>query len=322
MKKSLTAGASALALVASAASVALIGGSTAGHAAGTPSSAFAIELTAAENDIIARDAVAFVESTDGSPVSNSAGSAPDNPLGLTLDVLAVEAENGHARAEVANVNLNLVGALIAQDPTGLGEQGFEALGEACENVPAAVAPLDDALAQILDPVGTSLQDLFGELGAGTEDTPLTLDLLEGLELPDNLEDVNLEAIIGGVCDALAGAGAIDLGVIEAECNGDSGTGTIAAAGLSAFETVVDNLANSALGIEGVAVITPNRQTANADGTFTVDGLHVNVLDQIDLTVASATCGEVTRDVPDQPDGPDGPDAPAPTPVEANLPVTG
>lgn len=322
MKKSLTAAVSALALVASAASVALIGGSVASHAAGTPSSAFALELRVAGNDIIARDMVASVESTDGSLVTDEAASVPDNPLGLNLGLFQVEAENGRASASVADLELNLVGALIENDPTGLGAEGFAALGDACNNVAAAVAPLDEALTQITGPAGTTLQELFGQLGAGTADTPLTLDLLEGLELPQNLEDVNLQNIVGGLCDVLEGLGAIDIGAIQAECNGDSGTGTIALAGLGQeFQTVVDNIANSALGIEDVAMITPNRQTANPDGTFTVDGLHVDLFDgQLELTVASATCGEVTADQPDRPDGPK--DAPTPKPVPGDLPVTG
>ncbi|QYJ05509.1 hypothetical protein KUV85_07480 [Nocardioides panacisoli] len=319
MKKSLTAGLSALALAASAASVALIGGSTASQAAGTPSSAYALELTAAGNDIIAADTVSVV-STDGSPVTNQGGGVPDNPLGLNLDLLTVEAENGRASSEVAGVRLNLVGALIAQDPTGQGQAFFDQLGTACGDLASELAALDQALNQITAPLGDALQDLFEQVDQGTQDTPLLASVLAGLELPENLDDVQLENIVNGLCDVLEGAGAIDLGVIQAECNGDTGTANIAGAGLSAFRTVVDTIANSALGLEDVAEITTNRQTANADGTFTVEGLHVDLFDgQIELTVASATCGEVTRDTPDSPDQPD---APSPTPVPTNLPVTG
>jgi hypothetical protein len=322
MMKSLAAAGGVLVLVAAGATVALVGGSGTAAAAGTPSSAFALELRAAGNDVIARDMVASVESTDGALVTSEAGAVPDNPLGLGLGVFQVEAENGRASASVAELRLDLVGALIENDPTGLGAEGFAALGDACDDVAAAVAPLDDALAQVTGPAGTTLQELFGQLGAGTADTPLTLDLLEGLQLPQNLEDVNLQNIVGGLCDVLEGVGAIDLGAIQAECNGDSGTSTIAVAGLGQeFQTVVDNIANSALGIDDVAVITPNRQTANPDGTFTVDGLHVDLFDgQLELTVASATCGEVTADAPPPPKGPK--EAPAPNPVPGDLPVTG
>jgi hypothetical protein len=59
----------------------------------------------------------------------------------------------------------------------------------------------------------------------------------------------------------------------------------------------------------------NTQTANADGTFTVTALELDLLDTIHIDVASATCGRVTTDGPT-------PTAPSPKPIKTNVPVTG
>ena len=90
---------------------------------------------------------------------------------------------------------------------------------------------------------------------------------------------------------------------------------------SLFSTVAEAVAKgSKVSIPGVLTITANRQTKNANGTFTVDGLVVELLGQETLTITSATCGNVTsRKAPHLPHEHS---APTPHPVHGNAPVTG
>ncbi len=303
MKKSLTAAAGALALVAAAASVALIGGAGTATAAGNPSSAYGIAATG----FLPIEATPVVESTDGSLVKDSLVTVPENPL-LAAGIMEVSAENGAATATVADLGVG--DGLLSQLPQELRSE----LGDEC----AALAEQVD-LSQVTGPIDqqllTPLEQLLDELAAATTDTPLDLSALAALDLtavtPDSL---------AGLCDVLSGeTGLVNATAIEASCSGDTGTTTIAdLAALGLPIEVNTDQPNTSVGIEGVVNLTINRQTQNADGTFTVDALVLDLLGQQEIVLASATCGDVTADQPPK----EPKEAPAPKPVPGDLPVTG
>jgi hypothetical protein len=305
MKKSLTAGVGALTLVASAATVALVGGAGTASAAGNPSSAFGIEATG----FLPIEATPVVESTDGSLVEDSAATFPENPL-LTGGIMEVSAQNGAASATVADLQVG--DGLLSQLPPEVTEP----LGTACDDLTASL-PLGDVTGPVNQDLLGNVETILDELSNSTAGTPLDLSALAALELDDLLPTE-----LSGLCDVLSGeSGLVNATAIEASCTGDTGAATIAdltAIGLP-LEVNTDR-PNTAVGIEGVVTATVNRQTQNANGTFTVDALVLELLGQQEIVVASATCGEVTADEPDSPDEPG--DAPTPTPVPGDLPVTG
>lgn len=295
MKRHLSAVAAALLLTGAAASVALIGGSSTSSAAGAPSSAYGIAISGA----LPLAPTPAVVSEDGRLVSDSAASIPDNPL-LGGGVLEVGAENGYARAALADLAVG--DGILDLLPVDLAEQ----LQPVCDALGAV--PLD----QVTDPItglllpGT-LQDVLDQLP-----TPVDLGAVTALDLGDLLpEDLT------GLCDLLAGdVGLVGASAIEARCQGHTGTTTIADLTALGLPVQIDtSQANATTAIPGVLSLTVNRQTENTDGTFTVDALVLDLFDQVEVVVASATCGRVT-------DRRDPTDAPSPTPVETRLPVTG
>lgn len=307
IKRLLAPAAGALLLVTGTASVALVGGGAA-SAAGTPSSAFGIELVAADTPVI--EAMPAVESTDGSLVKDSLVGLPDNPV-ASGGVVNVSAKNGEATASVTDLAVG--DGLLAQLPAELTTQ----LDAACQQIATALDPatgqIDDS---VLGPLLTQLDGALDTIASSSADSPIDLGALGALDI-SKLTDLQLD----GLCDVLAGNQAVvSADTVVAECNGDSGTTTIT--DISALGLPVDvdtDEANKSVEIPGVAKLTINEQIPNADGTFTVNALHVSLFDQIDLTVSSATCGEVTRDViKDQSPA----EAPAPSPVHDHVAVTG
>lgn len=298
MKKTRTLAsvAGALALATGAASVALLGGGNA-VAAGTPSSAYGLDLTLAGNAIL--DQMPKVESTDGSAIEDSLADVPLAPV-AEAGVAVVSAENGAARASVADLGVVLLDGQLAALDT-LGEQ----LAPLCDVLDQI--PLADAVNQV---TGTLQTSLLGPL-ADALNPAIDLSLLTALDLEELLPEQ-----LGDLCDFALSGNLVGASAIVAECSGDTGTTTIEGLNGLIGSLVDTNEPNSSIAIDGVVEVTVNRQTANADGTFTVDALYVNLLDQIELTVASATCGEVTGDTTDPSD------APTPTPIETNVPVTG
>jgi hypothetical protein len=307
MKKTrtLASAAGALVLVTGTASLALLGGGAA-SAAGNPSSAFGLELVIAGTPVI--DALPAVESTDGKVVTDSLIGLPDNPV-VSGGVVNVSAENGKASSSVTDLGVG--DGLLAALPAEITDQ----LGTVCTTLTDALDPLTGAIDDTL--LGTLLPTIGGlldQISAATEGTPLDLGLLGALDLSE-LTSLQL----GGLCDVLSGDDQlVGADAVVAECNGDTGTTTITDLGVLGLPVDIDvSEPNATLDVAGLVTVTANRHTANADGTFTVDALHVSLLGQIELTVASATCGEVTSD-----GDPDPSDAPTPTPVETNVPVTG
>lgn len=299
MKRHISAVTGALLLTAAAASVALIGGSSTSSAAGSPSSAYGIAATGA----FPFEPTPYVVSEDGSLVTDSAGSAPENPL-LTLGLLEVSAENGAASSRV--VDLAVGDGILDNLPEELATQ----LQPVCDGLDQI--PLD----QVTDPVTGeilegALEDALNEINANAD--PLDISAITALDLSELLPDQ-----LSGLCNLLAGdGGLVGAGIIEASCQGHTGTTTIT--GLTALglpSEIGTEAVGDSLTVPGVLSLTVNRQTENANGTFTVDALVLSLFDQEEIVIASATCGRVTSREPN-PTNP-----PSPTPVETNFPVTG
>ncbi|MCX6399483.1 MAG: hypothetical protein NTX33_06095 [Propionibacteriales bacterium] len=300
--RTLASVASALVLVTGGASLALIGGGGTAVAAGQPSSAFGLELNLAGNAVI--DRTPFVESTDGAPVTDSVIDLPVDPL-LDAGLITASAENGAAESSVANLDVVLLdGPLAALDT--LGEQ----LAPLCDVLDQI--PVDDLTGVLTGPNGNLLPDLLGPVVEAL-DPAIDLSLLTALDLSDVTSGQ-----LGDLCDFATTGNLLGADAVTASCTGDTGNTVIEGTNGLVGSLIDTNTPNSSVAIPGVVEVTVNRQTANADGTFTVDAIYVNLLDQLELTVASATCGEVDGD--EETDDPS--DAPTPTPIETNVPVTG
>lgn len=138
-------------------------------------------------------------------------------------------------------------------------------------------------------------------------------------------------------------GGLSVKVLEVACEGDTGTVSLVDADLNGTPIVIpppdQNPVNEEIAIPGVATITYNQQITNPDGTFTVNGLVIDLLDSTQvITLGSATCGG-PGDGGDDDGGADdggaddggaddggaddgGPDATEPAPITTGLPVTG
>lgn len=298
--------AGALALVTGVASVALVGGGDA-VAAGKPSSAFGASLTIANNSVI--DPLPLVTSTDGKLVEDSVVALPQNPV-VTGGIINASAQNGNAKSSVTNLGVG--DGLLAQLPDALKTP----LNQACTQLVTALDPVTNAINQaVLNQLLPQIDTVLQQISDATDGSPLDLSALGALDLT-KLTDAKQ---LAGLCDVLSGkAKAVGADAVIAECNGTTGTTTVT--GLKALGLPVDvgvNEVNKKIKVSELLTVTVNRQTKNADGTFTVDALNVNLLGgQVDLTIASATCGDVGGKINDQTD------APSPTPTQANVPVTG
>jgi hypothetical protein len=304
MKKTRTLAsvASALVLVGGGASLALLGGGGTAVAAGTPSSAFGLELNLAGNAAI--PPTPFVESTDGTLVTNSLIDLPVAPL-LDAGLVNASAENGKAEASVANLDVVLLeGPLAALDT--LGEQ----LAPLCDVLDQI--PVDQLTGALTGPNGNLLPDLLGPVVEALNPA-IDLSLLTALDLSDVTSGQ-----LGDLCDFATTGTLLGADAVTASCNGQTGNTVIEGTNGLVGSLIDTNTPNSSVAIPGVVEVTVNRQTKNADGTFTVDAIYVNLLDQLELTVASATCGLVSDD--EETDDPS--DAPSPTPIESHVPVTG
>lgn len=305
MKRELKAALGATALLAGAASVALVGGVTTGSAAGTPSSAYGIEGTG----LVPIPKTPHVISTDGTEKSSSA--IPVNiPDLLDVGVINATAANDHATSSVASVGLTAK----ALSDAGLSS----ALQPVLAPIKAGCDQLATALQAVTTPLSTELANLANQLGAGAG-VPLT-----GNNLVQNtvlLGDLN------ATCAAVGNLNAelISIGAVTAQCTGRTGSSNVAPIKLLGLPVSLPEGVNQALSSGALnPLVQPlmtnlklNTQTNNADGTFTVTALELDLLGQIHLTVGSVTCGRVTTDGP-TPTVP----APKPKPIKTNVPVTG
>ncbi|WP_183093876.1 choice-of-anchor P family protein [Nocardioides stalactiti] len=301
MNRTVSAAAGGLLLCAAPASVALIGGAGTSTAAGTASSAYGIRATGA----LPIPATPEVVSHDGSLVTDSLASAPDNPL-LELGLLEVSARDGQAGATVADLG---VGAgILAMLPEDLATQ----LQPVCEGL--GQVPLEEVTDPVTgDLLEGALEDALNQVGGSS---PIDLGAVTALDL-----GALLPAELTGVCDLIAGdVGLAEATAVEATCTGHRGDTRIADLTALGLPVEIDTEeANATTEIPGVLTLTVNRQTDNPDGTFTVDALVLDLFGQEEVVVASATCGRVTRD---EPEDPEDSDPPSPTPVVTDLPVTG
>jgi hypothetical protein len=160
--------------------------------------------------------------------------------------------------------------------------------------------------------------------------------------------VNLSKLTGMVATPVLTATAI-----EAKCDGDKVSSSLAKASIGGKALDVAGPANTTVGVPGLASVTLNKQTKNTDGSVTVTAIEINVdgIQKVDL--ASVTCAVGTGGAPapaptTTPTSPtsrttpgtktptatsvghspagDKPDAngkaPVPTPVKSHLDVTG
>lgn len=313
-KRHLAPLAGALVLVAGAAtSAAVLTGGTA-TAAGSPSSAFGLELSIAGNGVIPRTPA--VSSTDGSLKTDSLIGLPTNPV-ASGGIVNASAQNGAASASVTDlaVGEGLIKTLKLPD------SATQQLKSGCTQLTTALEAITGPVGDALDTILPQLQGGLDQVADATKGTPLNLSALGALDITKLTDPEQLKAL----CDVLTGdLKVVGAGAVEARCTGNTGTTTIANLKALGLPVNVDTKkANQSVkvfdvpGVPPVVELVVNRQTANADGTFTVDALYVNILDQVKLTVASATCGNVTSDKAPVPG-----DAPAPKPVKEHVAVTG
>jgi len=231
----------------------------------------------------------YVESTDGQQ-HETGGNLPENPL-LTGQLVYLSAGDDEAAVRIANLTFG--GALAQLPPEATA--GIEQLQAACA-----------AFEQ--EPPG-ELPPIFENLPGGVLETPTPEDA--AAFCTQLLDDEILNAA--------------ELRALNVSCDGDRGA--VEVAGASVLGADAPGLTGpvdpdtTLLPAESPLQITLNRQTQNADGSFTVDGLVLTAGPggEGEVVLASTTCGEpiATPRVTDDP-----PPAPAPTPVPADIPVTG
>lgn len=267
---------------AATAIVALVAGTTVGHAEATTSSAYGLSATG----FLPIEPTPQVESTDGTQQTASELEIPENPL-LALKAATVTAADNSASVELLNFAL-LPGA----------------------ELPAELAPLQDGLNQLSEGLAP-----LCDAGNPVEQfppNPITDGLPEGVT--EQLDPQKL-------CDTLDGEFPAVLGIdlIKVACTGK--TGTLEIANLTVLGqpiTIPGTEPNTEIPVDPLANITINKQTENDDGSFTVEGVVIDVGDGAEvITLGSATCGGAGGSAP-----PSGPTATAPAPVTTGLPVTG
>lgn len=267
---------------AATAIVALVVGTTVGHAEATTSSAYGLGAEGA----VPIEPTPQVESTDGTPQTSSELQIPDNPL-IALEVAKVSAAENTASVELVNFAL-LPGA----------------------ELPEQLAPLKDALNQLAE----GLEQVCGSGNPVEQFPPNPITDALPKEVTEQLDPQKL-------CDGLAGEFPAVLGIdlIKVACTGK--TGTVEVANLTVLGqpvTIPGPEANTEIPADPLANITINKQTENEDGSFTVEGVVLNVGDGAEvITLGSATCGGAGGSTP-----PSGPTATPPAPVTTGLPVTG
>ncbi|HWU21976.1 MAG TPA: hypothetical protein VN088_10640 [Nocardioides sp.] len=308
-KRQLAAIGGTLALVTAGASVALVGGLSSSSAAEAPSSAYGLTATGP----IPIKKTPTVTSTTGALVSDSLVGLPSNPL-LSGGVLNVRAKNGFAHSDVTDLSVigNGLNGLSSQLSTLTSQ--LQKICPTVQQIPIGqlTTAVDGATGKIdVSLLGPILNAVAG--GTGIDLTGVTAIDLSQL-LPTDLS---------GLCDVLAGtAGVVGADAVTTECHGS--TGTVGIANLSALglPVVVDTTKKNltVVDIPGVVKVEINRQVTNSDGSFTVDGILIDlpILQKQEIVVTSATCGNVSHRTVPTPTS----NAPTPTPTHTRAPVTG
>jgi len=282
MRRDLKALAGTAVVVTATASFAVLAGSSAVDARTTTSSAYGIAAAGA----LPLDKTPYVESGDGSTVTTSEVELPDNPL-LSLRAATVTAGNDSASVELLNV--------------GVGEGGLDQLPEppqelkdACANLPASPSTDDLPLDQL-------------------PEIPIP-----GFPSPDELPASDLQEL----CNVLLTPpdSVLSVDAVHVFCQGD--TGAVEVADLKVLGQAVNipsTAPNTSLPANPLVGLTLNKQTKHADGSFTVEGLVIDLGDGSQtITLGSATCAKPAATHSPSPT----PTAPSPTPVVTTHPVTG
>lgn len=252
------------------------------------SSAYGIALSGGGQEVIPPSPT--VQSPDGKN-QTTGGEIPDNPL-LSGGALTLSAGNDKASVKVTDLT---IGGVLDQLPQEV-KDGLTQLQASCDGI--GQLPVDEVTDQ--------LDSVLGQLPVPLPPTPTADDLTEFCN-----------GLFDGDVASLA-----EVDAVQVSCSGDRGTVTLTgASSVLTSELPIDGDVepNTALLPDNPLLdITLNRQSRNSDGSFTVDGVVVNLADgQGELVLASTTCAEVAADRGDRP-----PTAPRPTPVPRNVPVTG
>jgi hypothetical protein len=254
-------------------------------AGGVPSSAYGIQAAGP----VPIEPSPYVESSGGPQEQTAVELPPESPVQGT--VLSLRA---HGNASTANVHLtDLVAS--SEDLQGVVDQLPELppeLEQACADIASGAEPLEEGL----DPL-----------------TGVLPEILQGLSVDELCNLTTLDP-----------AALISIDTLKVWCAGDEGGMSIANLNLLGQPVNVPSTGpNSTLipqnPLDAAVKITLNQQTQNPDGSFTVNGVVVDLGGGEEvITLGSATCGEptVTKRPPKQPD------APRPTPVPTHHPVTG
>lgn len=212
-----------------------------------------------------------------------------------------------------------VAALAIGTTTGVAATGTsEAFG-----VSAAGAIPIDPMPMIASSDGTLQTDELVNVPLGDNGEVRAATLTAG----DNVASVELAGLA-----LTSDMGGITASVLKVACEGTTGTVSIADLNLNGTPVVLppadQNPVNEVIEVPGVAKITYNKQTTNADGSFNVTALEIVLLEETEtVTIGSATCAPAAGDDDDDDDGDDGddndgPTATSPAPITTGLPVTG
>ncbi|GAA1713749.1 hypothetical protein GCM10009745_72480 [Kribbella yunnanensis] len=284
------------AAVAGVVAFSLVASTPVGSAATRPSSAYAVS---AEGQVPV-DKTPYVESLDGKPKKSSALELPDNPL-LAVRAGTVNAGNNSASVELIDIS---VGAdILGQIPIPPD------LKKQCDALPPTGAddlPLPDI----------KLPDLG---------LPIPLPSLSTKDLPvKNLPD--LCKLLLTPPSSLVGIDAVNVWCSGAKGGIDVGALTLLGQTIK-IPSTTETFSTPA---NPLIAITVNEQIKNADGSFTITGLKINLGNGAQIIrLASATCAKPatvkptptpTPTPPPPVEGP--PNAPTPTPIKTHIPVTG
>ncbi len=281
----------------------------------TKSSAYGIAATAGGQEVVKQP---YIESTDGSTKTAGGGSLPSNPLGLSGSVAELSAGDDRASVELADFGLAPDSSQIPAEVRGPLQDGLMQLQDGCE---ALAEPIPDPPAEgeepgenePVDPNAAPPPDELPEEFAPFEEA-LTA-LLGGFTEAD-LEDF---------CESFdAEAPLVTAGTLSVECQGDIGKFELAGVEFLGQPVPVPASVEPDTAIlpeNPLLTITANQQTKNDDGSFSVDGLAIELGDgEAEAVVANATCGEPIAAPATDTAAP--PAAPAPAPVTGSAPVTG
>ncbi|WP_109509676.1 choice-of-anchor P family protein [Nocardioides speluncae] len=290
MRRNLIATAATVAVVTATAGFAVLAGSSGSTAAGTPSSAYAFAAEGA----LPFAGQPYVESSDGKTQTANLVELPDNPL-AALGAGTVSA--GDNKASVEMLNLSVGGGVFDQLP-----EVPEDLKKQCDALP------DTGIGDLPVPELPAIPAL---------PVPGLPDLND---LPDELPADDLRELCRLLLTPPSSLVGLDL--LKVSCNG--ATGTVEMGALTVLGVKVPAPAmtpNTTIPGGPLFTITLNKQTKNADGSFTVKGMEISLGGGAQvITFGNATCAKFTK--PTKPTPTNTPTAPSPTPVPTNLPVTG